>query len=126
MTLETISLITNLVLAIVLIIGTFRRKPPIEAQFADLQQNSAEHVTIHKRISELRDEADKKFMTRVECQQSHAAANEMRSQIIGSLGLINEKLDTFIEMRGEVKAKLEAHDRQLTELFRRANAGVTS
>jgi len=49
---------------VVLIIGTFRRKPPIEAQFADAQVNVADHVTIHRRISDLRDEGDRKFVTK--------------------------------------------------------------
>jgi hypothetical protein len=49
---------------IVLVIGTFRRKPPIEAQFADATQNQTDHVTIHRRISELRDEGDRKFVTK--------------------------------------------------------------
>ena len=41
-----------------------RRKPPIEAQFADATVNVADHVTIHRRISDLRDEADRKFVSK--------------------------------------------------------------
>lgn len=49
---------------VVQIIVAFRRKPPAEAQFADAQVNVADHLTIHRRISDLRDENDRKFVTK--------------------------------------------------------------
>jgi|GEM_PF-3818703 len=124
MTLENISLIANLVLIVVLIIGTLRRHPPLEGQFADQAKNDAAHAGLGKRISDLRDETDKKYLTRAEFQQERHAADEMRSQILKTLSLMNEKLDTFIEMRGEVKAKLATHEAQISELFHRVNGGT--
>jgi hypothetical protein len=49
---------------VVQIIVAFRRKPPAEAQFADATVNIADHVTIHRRISDLRDESDKKYVSK--------------------------------------------------------------
>jgi transcription initiation factor TFIID subunit TAF12 len=49
---------------IVSIIVAFRRRPSLDAQFADATSNQTDHVSIHRRISELRDEADRKFVAK--------------------------------------------------------------
>lgn len=49
---------------VVNMVVAFRRKPPAEAQFADALVNTADHVTIHRRISDLRDEGDRKFVSK--------------------------------------------------------------
>jgi len=38
---------------IAIMIGTFRRKPPAEAQFADAGKNSKDHAYLHHRIDEI-------------------------------------------------------------------------
>jgi hypothetical protein len=60
---------------VVQIIVAFRRTPPAEAQFADLDLNRDEHVTIHRRISDLRDEADRKYVTK----EAQAASELLRA-----------------------------------------------
>jgi hypothetical protein len=106
---------------IVLVIGTFKRKPSIDAQFADNAQNEANHVTIHRRISELRDESDKKFVTKEAFEADRQAARETRQQLVNIMATMNEKLDTYLEMRGQVGAELNTLKTQITELFRRVN-----
>jgi hypothetical protein len=56
--------VSGLVSLVFVGIQTFRRKPPAEAQFADAQVNLADHVTIHRRVSDLRDECDRKFVSK--------------------------------------------------------------
>ena len=45
-----ISSLTNLVLMIVLIITSLRRKPALEGQFADQAKNEVDHDRLHRRI----------------------------------------------------------------------------
>ena len=106
---------------VVLIIGTFRRKPPIEAQFADLKQNADDHLTIHRRVSDLRDEVKRDFVTSGMFAADRAAANETRGQLLKTMELMNAKLDEFLELRGDHGARIGQIERQIVELFKRLN-----
>ena len=57
-----ISSLTNLVLMIVLIITSLRRKPALEGQFADQAKNEVDHDRLHRRIGDLRGECEVKFV----------------------------------------------------------------
>jgi hypothetical protein len=62
-------------------IQTFRRRPPIEAQFADSKQNHEDHIAIHRRISDLRDESDKKFVLKEHCVVAEKMTLQFRSDL---------------------------------------------
>jgi uncharacterized coiled-coil DUF342 family protein len=111
---------------VVQIISAFRRKPPAEAQFADALQNRVDHETIHRRISSLRDEVGAAFVPRPECAQRHESAQQFRDELLRQMLLMNKKLDEFLELRGELHAKLDHHEKQIAILFRRNGGGPTA
>jgi flagellin-like hook-associated protein FlgL len=113
--------VSGVVANIATVIAAFRRRPSADAQFADAGQNQTDHVSIHRRISELRDESDKKYLTKEAFEADRTAARETRQQLVNIMATMNEKLDTYLEMRGEVGAELKTLKAQISELFRRIN-----
>jgi hypothetical protein len=87
---ETISWITNVVLAIVLIITALRRRPPLEGQFADQAKNESDHEKLHRRIGDLRDQFSNHFVTRDMFSAAEADRHTDRAEI-------KEKLDELLQ-----------------------------
>lgn len=54
--------ITGVGANIAIIVGVWKRKPPLEGQFADQAKNEADHERLHRRIGDLRTECEGKFV----------------------------------------------------------------
>jgi hypothetical protein len=98
--------VTTCAASIASVLGVFRRKPPIEAEFSNAEKNSEAHAFLHRRIDKLL----------AECPNNHRDLLPRE--------IYQREIEQRDEWRHEVNTKLEAIQRGITALAVKADVEV--